>query len=134
MEALKSFKFFESRNQPGSGLELPFNYRSSRRELGRRPIGFRFSKYIINLTAQFDRFEVVVCGEDDCLEIAEAKAYSELVERSMLVALNKMSGETIETNFTNSNGWAAHPDRHQAELNSIFELIERDAVLSHWYS
>jgi hypothetical protein len=59
--------------------------------------------------------------------LAKAKARSELIERWALLTSSKC--EQVET----SNGWAAHPDKDQALLNAIFELVERDAVLSQWY-
>ena len=109
-------------------MELPFTYDSLQSESGRRPVGFRFSKHIINITARLVGQEIVVCGEADSREIAEAKAFSELVERSALIS----SAETY--NAETSNGWAAHPDKDHARLNAILELVERDAVLSQWYS
>lgn len=107
---------------------LPFVYDSIHLEVGHRPIGFRFVKHIFNITAKLNQHEFIVCGEDDDLELARAKVFSELMERSALIEF----GSNYKA--TNSNGWAAHPDRTQARLNAIYELVERDAVLAQWYS
>jgi ribosomal protein S12 methylthiotransferase accessory factor YcaO len=34
----------------------------------------------------------------------------------------------------NSNGWAAHIEKTDSENAAISELVERDAVLAHWYT
>lgn len=108
---------------------LPFKYDSIRLYQDRRPQGFRFSPFIINIEAVLSGNNILVCGEADSLELATAKAISELVERSSLLTFSKKNKD-VET----SNGWAAHPEKSTAELNAIYELIERDAVLKHWYS
>lgn len=33
----------------------------------------------------------------------------------------------------NSIGWACHSDEHAAKVSSLLELVERDAILRHWY-
>lgn len=93
-----------------------------------RPKGFRFVKHIINITAEINNRKFVVCGEDDSMELAKAKVTSELCERAALIY--SCENRVIE----NSNGWAAHPILACAIQNSIYELCERDAVLTHWYS
>lgn len=108
---------------------LPFNYQSVRVYQDRRPQGFRFSPFIINIEAVLSEKAILVCGEADSLELATAKAISELIERSSLLNFSRQNKE-IET----SNGWAAHPERTAADLAAILELVERDSVLKHWYS
>ena len=110
------------------GIRGAIRYDSISVEEGRRPIGFRFFLHIINIRAKFGGRELVVTGEADSLELAYTKARSELVERTALIS--SPDCEQAET----SNGWAAHPSQEQAKMNAIFELIERDAVLSQWYS
>lgn len=109
-------------------LGQPFTYDFIRLEVGYRPIGFRFAKHILNITAIINQRELIVCGEADDLETAKAKVFSELMERSALIVY----GDGYQA--TNSNGWAAHPDCAQARCNAIFELVERDAVLAQWYT
>lgn len=106
----------------------PFVYDSIRLEAGRRPTAFRFAKHILNITAKLNQHEFIVCGEADDLELAKAKVFSELMERSALIVY----GANYQA--INSNGWAAHPDGTQARLNAIYEVVERDAVLAQWYS
>lgn len=91
----------------------------------RRPEGYRFSQFALSIHAKLNGRDITACGEGGSRELAEAKAFSELIERASLISYGK--SET-------SNGWAAHPDRRQARANAICELIERDAVLSQWYS
>jgi hypothetical protein len=104
--------------------DLPFSYELLQSESGRRPVGFRFSQHIVNIKARISGREIIVCGEADSREVAEAKAFSELIERSAL----------LDFGADTSNGWAAHPDRTIAKSNAILELVERDAVLAHWYT
>jgi hypothetical protein len=104
--------------------DLPFSYELLQSETGRRPVGFRFSQHIVNIKARIKGQELIVCGEADCREVAEAKAFSELIERSAL----------LDYGADTSNGWAAHPNKTLAKSNAILELVERDAVLLQWYS
>ena len=108
---------------------LPFKYEAVRVYQDRRPQGFRFSPFIINIEATLSGKAILVCGEADSLELATAKAISELIERSSLLSFSKQNRE-VET----SNGWAAHPERTSADLAAMLELVERDSVLKHWYS
>ena len=107
---------------------LPFSFESIRVELGSRPIGFRFSKVITNIIAVLGGREIIATGEANDSETAMAKSLSELIERSALLKF----GSQYEAKT--SNGWAAHPNRNQAQLNATLELIERDAVLAQWYT
>lgn len=108
--------------------KLPFAYESLRTEVSHRPVGFRFSPYIRSVVAHLGENKIVVCGEAETSDLAEAKAFSELMERSALISFAK------QFKAHTSNGWAAHPDEEQARLNAILELVERDAVLAQWYS
>ena len=104
-----------------------FKYESISIEAGYRPIGFRFFQSIVNIKAKLRGRELIVAGEASTHELAFAKARSELIERSVLIS----APESYRTET--SNGWAAHPSFEYAKLNAIFELLERDAVLSQWY-
>jgi hypothetical protein len=117
-------KSFEGEELEINSLAIHFEFESIRAENGKRPIGFRFSEYILNIFAQFKGHPVVACGEANTSESAEAKAFSELIERSSLIL------HGAET----SNGWAAHPVQDTAKINAILELVERDAVLAQWYT
>lgn len=128
MTTATNFRFQTNAGATVDLRELPFAYESLTAEVGRRPVGFRFSKQIINIRARFHGRTIIACGESEDSETARAKALSELVERTALL----QSGESL--GCETSNGWAAHPDRQQSRLNSIFEIVERDAVLSHWYA
>ncbi len=119
-----TFDEFASSNK----TDFPFTYQSFQLSTGFRPIGFRYSKYITEISARLDGHEIVVCGESEKQDIDSQKAFSELVERSALIKHgSKFSAKT-------SNGWAAHPQQDQARINAILEIVERDAVLAQWYS
>lgn len=124
MQAHSSATVFENEWEPLRRLSIPFHYDSLTAEVGKRPVGFHFSDHIVNIVASFKGHKIVACGESHSREIAEAKAVSELIERSALIL------HGAET----SNGWAAHPIYDVAKTNAILELVERDAVLAHWYS
>lgn len=111
-----------------SKTDFPFAYRSLRIETGFRPIGFRYSKSITEIAATIGDQEILVCGESETHDLGFDKAISELIERSALLTYGHKFGSTT------SNGWAAHPDQEQARKNAILEIVERDAVLAHWYS
>jgi hypothetical protein len=112
----------------GSRVQATFPYDAISIEDGQRPIGFRFVRHIVNINASLAGNDLIITGEADTLELARAKARSELIERSALISFGHNYG--AET----SNGWAAHPDKDQAHSNAILELVERDAVLAQWYS
>ena len=114
--------------KPRSGDAFPFSYQSIRIESGSRPVGFRFSKSITEISAALGDREIIVCGESHNAETGFDKAISELIERSALLTYGSLYGSTT------SNGWAAHPDPEQCKTNAILEIVERDAVLAHWYS
>lgn len=106
---------------------LPFNLRNVKITEGFRPIGFRFSEYIFNIEAEINEKKLIVCGEGNAPEVAMTKAIGELIERAALV--NYPSTSKNRT----SNGWAAHEDIASCKSAAILELVERDAVLVHWY-
>jgi|GEM_PF-2449135 len=107
---------------------FPFTYQSFQLSTGFRPIGFRYSKYITEISALLDGHEIVVSGESEIQDIDHQKAFSELIERSALIRYSsKCSAKT-------SNGWAAHPQQDKAKINAMLEIVERDAVLAQWYS
>jgi hypothetical protein len=108
--------------------DFPFAYQSLRIETGFRPIGFRYSKSITEISATLNDREILVCGESESHDLGFDKAISELIERSALLSFGHKFGATT------SNGWAAHPNVEQARKNAILEIAERDAVLAHWYS
>lgn len=113
-------------------LGLPVEFKSVKVSKGIRPSGFQFSKAIINMQAELpDGTPVSSCGEADTEVLATTKAIAELIERSVLICWHKKNRSLVPAN---SNGWAAHETTSQAKLNAAFELSERDAVLSHWYS
>lgn len=108
--------------------DFPFIYDSFQIYNGSRPIGFRYSKYITEISAQLCSNQIIVCGESALQTADFDKAISELIERSALITYGAQFGAKT------SNGWAAHPDQNQARINAILEIVERDAVLAHWYS
>lgn len=107
---------------------FPFKFSSIQVEPGFRPIGFRFFNHITEIRAVLDSQSIDVCGEANDADTAWQKAFSELYERAALVKFGSFFGAMT------SNGWAAHPAKEQARVNAILELVERDAVLAHWYS
>lgn len=128
MKSVQKINVFENSNMSDLLSMQPFVYDSIRFEVGHRPIGFRFVKHILTITAKLNQHEFIVCGEADNFELAKAKVFSELIERSALL----IYGSNYKV--VNSNAWAAHPDNIQSRINSICELVERDAVLAQWYS
>lgn len=109
---------------------LPVTYDHLRVSNGSRPIGFRFSKFIINIEASLSGTSIVACGEANTQEQVVTKALAELIERS---AMMQFYAGGPEANGQTSNGWAAHTRFDRAKQNAIFELVERDGVLSQWY-
>ena len=118
----------QEKNYALSARAFPFSYQSLEIKSGSRPIGFRFSKSITDITAVLNGQKILVCGEDENHGISFDKAHSELAERSALLTYGMSFGAKT------SNGWAAHPDRDHTRANAIYEIIERDAVLAQWYS
>lgn len=92
-----------------------------------RPEGFQFSEHIISIRGKISGHEILACGEAQDEATAQAKAISEFVERATLVTFGKLLGART------SNGWSAHPNAEAARSSAICELVERDAVLAHWY-
>jgi hypothetical protein len=111
---------------------LPISVDSLRIDLGSRPTGFRYSPYIVNLHADLESHSVMGTGEAISVELAQTKAVSELIER--LVFIDWSAKVPRSAAALNSNGWAAHPNRKAACVNAALELVERDAVLKHWFS
>jgi hypothetical protein len=107
---------------------LPFAYSSLRVSEGSRPEGFRFYKYIINIEANLNGRDLLVCGEANTRDLAMTKAIAELLERSALFA------HQDKVAFVSSNGWAAHSTMEDAKSAAIMELVERDAILAQWYT
>lgn len=110
---------------------LPFELRDVRISSGSRPIGFRFSRFIINIEAILNDSEIQSCGEADTKELAATKAVMELIERASLMLWHR---ERQDDASRTSNGWAAHETLSQAKASAVLELVERDAVLAQWYS
>lgn len=94
-----------------------------------RPVGYRFRKFAYNISGLIDDKSVIATGEADTRELAITKAVAEFVERCALIDFSNKRSD-----IKSSNGWAAHTENRSAEANAIRELVERDAVLRHWYS
>ncbi|MFP5458494.1 MAG: YcaO-like family protein [Bacteriovoracia bacterium] len=109
---------------------LPFDLRDVRISRGSRPVGFRFSQFIINVEAELNGAKISACGEANTEDLAMTKALMELVER---VSLAQRPFKRTKTAPRTSNGWAAHETLPQAKNHAVFELVERDAVLAQWY-
>lgn len=110
---------------------LPFEYKNLRLLADSRPVGFRFSKYVVNVEADFQGMHLVVCGEANTQEFAATKAVAELLERT---AMKSWLDQNPDLVIENSNGFAAHMNADLARENAIFERMERDAVLAQWYT
>lgn len=132
MKALANKQVSNERTSDQLGLltQLPFNYEIFRISEDHRPDGFKFYSNGLTIESQLDGKEIIVCGEAFDATTATAKAISELIERSALI---KYAAKNRVLNKT-SNGWAAHFEKKQAQLNAALEIIERDAVLAQWYS
>jgi hypothetical protein len=94
-----------------------------------RPIGLRFRKYSFNIAGKIDGQNILVTGEANTKDLAITKAVAEFIERCVLIEFSKKHHD-VKT----SNGWAAHTNSESAQENAIRELVERDAVLRHWYT
>lgn len=94
-----------------------------------RPVGFRFRKHAYNISGFLKGKSLVVTGEANNQELAITKAVAEFIERCALFEF-----ACNHSDVKSSNGWAAHTDPVAAQENAIRELVERDAVLRHWYS
>lgn len=94
-----------------------------------RPIGFRFRSYSFNIAGKINGKDILVTGEADTKDLAITKSVAEFIERCVLIEFSVNQPE-IKT----SNGWAAHTIEIEAQENAIRELVERDAVLRHWYT
>ncbi|MGK5087334.1 YcaO-like family protein [Bdellovibrionota bacterium FG-2] len=91
--------------------------------------GFRFSKFYYCTEIRGGGFHEAGFGEAEFPLLAIQKSISEAVERILFRALK---GTTHGT--PNSNGWAAHVNKEAAKKAALYELLERDAVLVHWFS
>lgn len=92
-----------------------------------RPVGLRLSQYSFVTTLTNGSQKGFGYGEGSNELIALQKSISEGVERVVFKSL-------CETKFgtSNSNGWAAHINGKLAQENAQHELLERDAILTHW--
>lgn len=108
---------------------LPFRLSDVKVVESVRPIGFRFRKHAFNIAGRLNNKPLLVTGEADSVELAVTKAVAEFIERCTLIEYGK-----VHTEVKTSNGWAAHTNENSAQENAIRELVERDAVLRHWYT
>jgi hypothetical protein len=97
---------------------------------GFRPVGFRYSPFIFNIEANLGERAIITCGEDSSADLAMTKAVAELVERATMLNWSKEVSRQQRT----SSGWAAHDNANSCKQSATLELIERDAVLTQWYS
>lgn len=95
-----------------------------------RSVGYRFSPFSFHAEISLDGEEDVFSGfgESNSELLALQKALSEAVERAMIRALKRHVGTRAAT----TNGWSAHPSEQKSKILARRELLERDAVLSHW--
>ena len=64
-------------------------------------------------------------GEHDLLTLQ--KSIVEAIERVVFCSMKR-----LDSSIRSSNGWAAHGDAEKSMRSAAFELLERDAVLTHW--
>lgn len=81
-----------------------------------------FSDVRIHITV--GQYEDYSFGADHNHDLALVKATAEAIERAVLE----------EHKFPTSNGLAAHINVESAKRSAISELVERDAILCHFYS
>lgn len=91
------------------------------------PEGLRHSKHSYVTKVIAGDFTGFGYGEANSKILALQKSIAEGVERVLYFAVK---GTSIGTQ--SSNGWAAHISEHDAQESAYFELLERDAVLTHW--
>ncbi len=87
------------------------------------------------LKSESGKWKVMGSGEEYNEELAALKAFSEFFERLGGLIFNIQS-EFLKNKerVRSTNGCAAHFSIKKAKEKSYFELIERDAFLSHWYT
>lgn len=94
-----------------------------------RPIGLRFSRYSYISIARIGEHVGYGYGEAETKLISVQKSMAEAVERVVFKTLKNTSYGT-----PNSNGWATHLSFEKAQNSALHELLERDAVLLHWFT
>jgi len=92
-----------------------------------RPVGLRFARHAFITEVSAGDQTMTGFGEDSSKLLAISKSIAEGVER---VVFKHYKAQGLGT--VTSNGWAAHLSPEQAHQSAVEELIERDAVLSHW--
>lgn len=116
--------------------DLGFQFQFLKFYKSQRPKGFRFYPFGFTCEANYLDKSIIATGEDFSEDIAIAKTISELMERAIMLDyfsnISKLNLDLIKP--TTSNGWAAHPVELEAKIRAVFELLERDAVLTQWYS
>ena len=98
-------------------------------EVIKRPEGYGIPGFISG-SVRVSMSDIQAQGfSDSSSDLCEVKSISEALER---LVLNYFTRENKITET--SNGWASHTDPSSAIDNSIFELIERDVVLTNWHN
>ncbi|MGZ3789613.1 MAG: YcaO-like family protein [Bacteriovorax sp.] len=93
-----------------------------------RTIGWRIVKHSIETKIEASNgVHAYGFGEHDLELLALQKSIAEGVERCVFRLLKEARPE-----IKNSNGWAAHLTKSQAQASAKSELLERDAALLHW--
>jgi hypothetical protein len=89
--------------------------------------GFRFSKFSFYTKAiASSGLEGHGFGEGETELLAFQKSIAEAVERAVYRSMKPYH------NLISSNGWAAHLTAEKANKSALNELLERDAILTHW--
>lgn len=91
--------------------------------------GYRFNKFSFVVRVDSDAGPAYGHGESDVEMLAVQKGIAEAIERSAFYHMFEH-----DPLISTSNGWAAHLSKERAQSSARTELLERDAVLVHWFS
>ncbi len=115
----------------GTAVELPdgrsLTLKVAEVQRSVRNSGFKHARYSFITKMTGGQFIGHGFGEAESKLLAFQKSLSEATER---VVLQAAAGTSYGT--TTSSGWAAHTSEKAARKSAFFELLERDAVLTHW--
>lgn len=125
-QSSKFISFFDGAHvELSDGRRLKLQIKETYRSF--RPVGLRLSRFAFVTTVVADDITGFGYGEANSKLLAIQKSISEAVERVVYKAM-----KTTSIGTSNSNGWAAHVDKPSAQNSAFMELVERDAVLTHW--
>jgi hypothetical protein len=126
LAAKKFNKFFDGVEFKNSYDEI-INLRCETVSRRLNVIGSRFSKFsFVAKTVASNGLVGFGYGEAENKLLSIQKSIAESIERVVYFSFKQKYG------LISSNGWAAHLTKIKSEKSAAAELLERDAILSHW--